>query len=1311
MSEDMHFFRLIEQIWRTISDITVSMWAKKKKTIKVFFVLTDDRADIKNMSESMQLALQDCYDHELTTSVVEEAEVCKMNTFKKSQVFVFDNFEGVAFHHVLSAAKQNEAVIVSPLCLRTCFVEAISIPENKSPVYTLAMRDVVLSASNISPQEKERVKEKFEYMGGVFTHNLRDVTTHLMVGKVGSAKYTKAVELGLSIMTENWVEAVWEESLERNIVGTESMFDKYKCPLFYNLQVTTSGLDANDRDKISALVNKYGGKYSPQMKKGETDVLILLKPTGQKFVYAQQWGLKCVNPSWIYDSTDKGHLVEPQDYIVKNTMLSSTPAISNVQPSFSQSDISEIVAEPKSTIEETMNDHSVTKRQATNNCRTQDDCTTPKKNNGQFLAKNINYKAILNSLNLTDVKKAGTILDGCKIYFSGFNSSEEEKLKRIVISTGGIRYTELSESVTHILVGDFTASLAKLLHSTHQKPHVVTLNWIIESVKLKCTAPEEQFLAMDASHTFAPESPSPLSKKGLFMMKNKTLSQAKVVEKPKPSTSVVPDPRPTHNDFIDQYLNADSNNSSNNDTQSQRSTYSTDDTLSTQDSRLESVLEGLTILMYGLDPQQMSSVKTKIIAMGGTAVSTRSHRGKFNYAVVPIVFNEKSLTVNAEIVSCLWIEDCFNNVDKVTISYYHKPVIFSGSAPLKNCVISVTNYAGSERYFLKEVSLLLGAHYQDALSRKPKLEDNILVTTHLICPNPEGPKYEASVKWGIPVVSKDWLLDCIKFKNRLPETQYPIIDKGNETLTGKSTVVDITTNTSSRNLSQLQNLTDVSLTPRVTNSEALEKEIESELAVPLQDTEDFEPPTKKKCSIEMNPTPKAFAEDRSTPIGLRARPKSSCLTPVASGSYMTNLKTPDTPYGQVFYEHSVTPETKKRWKKWVDTLPDGPKELPPQPSTSRRESTPLTELKRRVWDKLLHPSSKNEEIQSTDNNSSYSLNNSRKSNLGNSSDSSPNLSRDSARSGRSSVNKSPTIDSKQQSLDKQEFRRTMEELQQDLSTPREQPELNFSRIESIDSQDDHARNSLFKERVIESSQQCSVGWEDPTEQQEKARLKRLTECNRKFILTSVNANERQKYEDAIEKLGAQVLRSATFSGDVTHVLMHQPSRSEKYLCSLASGKWILHPSYIDACLEKNRFLPEDKYEWGNPLSDLTLTTPLHGAGYRWRNKLCADRLAAFSNMKAVLLTSEPRHQALSRLIQAGGGVILDIKDLLNSTHCIVDQGHGNIPVPLNEIAAKGILLLPALFLADFLIKDPIPDPKQCLIPEYQAFYNRLAPNS
>lgn len=67
------------------------------------------------------------------------------------------------------------------------------------------------------------------------------------------------------------------------------------------------------------------------MKKDETNVLIVLKPTGQKFVYAQQWGLLCLKPSWIYNSVEKGYMVDAQEYSVQITMPSSTPSSSNVK--------------------------------------------------------------------------------------------------------------------------------------------------------------------------------------------------------------------------------------------------------------------------------------------------------------------------------------------------------------------------------------------------------------------------------------------------------------------------------------------------------------------------------------------------------------------------------------------------------------------------------------------------------------------------------------------------------------------------------------------------------------------------------------------------------------------------------------------------------------------------------------------------------------------------------------------------------------------------------------------------------------------
>lgn len=44
------------------------------------------------------------------------------------------------------------------------------------------------------------------------------------------------------------------------------------------------------------------------------------------------------------------------------------------------------------------------------------------------------------------------------------------------------------------------------------------------------------------------------------------------------------------------------------------------------------------------------------------------------------------------------------------------------------------------------------------------------------------------------------------------------------------------------------------------------------------------------------------------------------------------------------------------------------------------------------------------------------------------------------------------------------------------------------------------------------------------------------------------------------------------SADCTHLIMEYPRKNEKFLGSIASGKWILHTSYIEACKEANDFV-------------------------------------------------------------------------------------------------------------------------------------------
>lgn len=95
-----------------------------------------------------------------------------------------------------------------------------------------------------------------------------------------------------------------------------------------------------------------------------------------------------------------------------------------------------------------------------------------------------------------------------------------------------------------------------------------------------------------------------------------------------------------------------------------------------------------------------------------------------------------------------------------------------------------------------------------------------------------------------------------------------------------------------------------------------ENDIKSEIAVPLKDSY-FESQQKKNYSVEMIlPTSQLLEEPANKLTPALVRLKSTFSTPVASKSFMDNLKTPETPYGQIFCDNPVTPQTKKNWKRY-----------------------------------------------------------------------------------------------------------------------------------------------------------------------------------------------------------------------------------------------------------------------------------------------------------------------------------------------------------------------------------------------------------
>ncbi|KAJ9123065.1 hypothetical protein QFC22_001254 [Naganishia vaughanmartiniae] len=91
----------------------------------------------------------------------------------------------------------------------------------------------------------------------------------------------------------------------------------------------------------------------------------------------------------------------------------------------------------------------------------------------------------------------------------------------------------------------------------------------------------------------------------------------------------------------------------------------------------------------------------------------------------------------------------------------HYPVPRGGIPEFRPCTISVTNYTGEARDYLKRLISLMEGEFTTTLARD--------VNTHLIAATKSGEKVSRASTWGIPVMNHMYLEDCFTQWKRLPE--------------------------------------------------------------------------------------------------------------------------------------------------------------------------------------------------------------------------------------------------------------------------------------------------------------------------------------------------------------------------------------------------------------------------------------------------------------------------------------------------------------------------------------------------------------
>ncbi|XP_041040482.1 DNA topoisomerase 2-binding protein 1 isoform X2 [Carcharodon carcharias] len=730
--------------------------------------------------------------------MVHEDEVFSLKV-KDSSLYICDPFEGEAYNHL----EKLGCRIVGPQVVVYCLQQQQSVPEAVRPVYSMIMADVVISCTSLEKKTRDEVHKQVQLMGGRILRDFNISVTHLIAGEVGSKKYLVAASLKKIILLPSWVKACWEKAQKSMINLTDVNMEEHLCPPFLGCTICVTGLSSQDRQEVQRLTLENGGRYTGQLKMNDCTHLIVQEAKGQKYECAKKWNVYCVSIQWFFDSIKHGACQDESNYKVESGTKStevapstSTPTnIGNALSSRPLSDVSHISNISTSCINESVFSSAII----------------------------ANPDDHLEGLDLSLSEVPEDLLDGCKICLSGFSGKKLDKLRRMINFGGGVRFNQVCEDVTHVIMGEEDKDLKQCLNKISNRPYVVTTKWLVDCFSKKCLLPAEQYFHPSYQPDVTiPECSS--NQAHLTLNGSKTLRTATV----SPGRQQQAD-----DDLLLQYLESDKTvvrpenhektesnfNDTLHKTMLEKSQSANASMYQTESCAEEGMFWKKRFLIFGFTNEDETYMAELIQDNGGKVLRPHS-RAVADYAVVPLLGTYVDATV-AEVVTNTWLAMC---IDQECVLASQSNVLFTpisiveGSTPLTDCVLSVSQFTGVERDALHNIAELLGARVQEFFVRKANLKKGMLASTHLVLKEPQGSKYEAAKKWNLPAVTVAWLFETARSGKRADENKFfienAIIDVAEVNQSAKVTDPHkVPEQTSEYPSSRLRNMQNSAVTP------------------------------------------------------------------------------------------------------------------------------------------------------------------------------------------------------------------------------------------------------------------------------------------------------------------------------------------------------------------------------------------------------------------------------------------------------------------------------------------------------------------
>lgn len=283
---------------------------------------------------------------------------------------------------------------------------------------------------------------------------------------------------------------------------------------------------------------------------------------------------------------------------------------------------------------------------------------------------------------------------------------------------------------------------------------MVTLEWLLASLNAKHPANETDFQFCVENKNAPIEPPSPASKKSIQSL-NSTFKKPQIpklnfeARKPSMEPSKKKQQEEEENIVVQQYLKntsidlappiASSTPMLINPPQQPHQSVMGTSTLT------HDFLEGKVIFIDGFTTDEDNDTLIKDCLEFGANIVEKDYTKIVDYVIVSAegILYEDIPVKYKNLVTDIWLEDCYGANKCFDVLYYHKPFLkFNPEGHiLTGEEFVITNYQSAERNYLKNLIKNLGAEFNDVLK---KVNNPILIS-----PNETGKKFKAAIDWGM----------------------------------------------------------------------------------------------------------------------------------------------------------------------------------------------------------------------------------------------------------------------------------------------------------------------------------------------------------------------------------------------------------------------------------------------------------------------------------------------------------------------------------------------------------------------------------